>query len=404
LYGVIEIAAGHEPLAEEALQFVVAVAALAAPAIERARFHAALAHSQARYHELFQQAGDAVFLIDAAAMAIVAANPAAEQMSGYNQAELNMLAPARLLTSGPRGHVPADVVDALVAGAREYEGYIRTRSGYNVPVSIGATTVLHEDSRYLLLVVRNIGEQQQQSQRLAQSEKLAGMNRLTAAVAHEINNPLQALQNTLHLLLKPSFTDEKRERLLNLAQIEVDRLATIVRRMLELHRPAHADMRPVSIHGLLEGALASVADQIQQHQILLERDWAANLPRVLGIGGHLKQVFLDLVANAVEAMPNGGRLKIRTRLEDASNGEAARVLIEFVDNGPGIAEGEIHLIFEPFYTTKRTNTGLGLAISYSIVERHGGLLSVSSTGDGTTFRITLPAAVIPAPVPLGTPY
>jgi signal transduction histidine kinase len=150
-------------------------------------------------------------------------------------------------------------------------------------------------------------------------------------------------------------------------------------------------MRPVSVHGLIEGALVGAANQLQQHRVLIERDWSEQLPWVLGIGGHLKQVFQDLATNAVEAMPDGGRLMIRTRLEDSA-GAGQRVLVEFADSGPGISDSEAHLIFEPFYSNRRGSTGLGLAISYSIVERHGGTLSVSSSGEGTTFRVALPAA------------
>jgi two-component system sporulation sensor kinase A len=106
-------------------------------------------------------------------------------------------------------------------------------------------------------------------------------------------------------------------------------------------------------------------------------------------------VFLDLVLNAVEAMPNGGRLTIRTRVEDRHPGLAERfVLVEFVDTGPGIPDHAAQAIFEPFYTTKHKGPGLGLAISYTIVERHEGTLSVSSSTSGTTFRVALPAVEV----------
>jgi two-component system NtrC family sensor kinase len=262
-----------------------------------------------------------------------------------------------------------------------------------VPVSIAVSKLTIASAEYLLLAVRNMTEAHRQAQQLAQAEKLAGMTRLTASIAHQINNPLQALHNTLHLLLSRSFTEEKRERLLGMAQMEVDRLTVLVRRMLELHRPTNDDMRLVSIHSLLEGVIAGAAPQLQQHHVSIERDWAERLPWVNGIGGHLKQVFQDLVTNAAEAMPNGGRLVVCTRLEEGANGQPPpRVLVEFVDNGPGIPEGETQLIFEPFYTTKGTNTGLGLAISHSIIERHGGTLTVSSGTAGTTFRVVLPVA------------
>jgi two-component system NtrC family sensor kinase len=329
------------------------------------------------YQALFQHAGDAIVLIDAATMAIAAANPAAEHMSGYTQRELLAMTPSSL------------IAPVLAGSLRQYDGSLRMRDGQSLPVSIGISEVLFDGTSYLLAIIRDASEQQLHFER----EKLASMGRLTASIAHEINNPLQALHNTLHLLLSRPFPDEKRRQLLSMAQIEVERVAALVQRMLELHRPSSKDMRPLSVHGLLESALAGAAGTLQQHHVSVERDWADRLPWVIGIGGHLRQVFVDLAVNAVESMPGGGRLMIRTRIEDgAHEGAAPRVLVEFADSGPGIPENEAQRIFEPFYTNKKNAAGLGLAISYSIVERHGGTLSVSSSGSGTIFRVALPVA------------
>jgi two-component system, NtrC family, sensor kinase len=331
------------------------------------------------YQALFQQAGDAVLLIDTATMTIVAANSAAELLSGYTQLELREMAPTSLITP------------VLTGSLRQYDGALRMRDGQSLPISIGISEVVFDATPFVLMIIRDTGDQQRQFER----EKLAGMGRLTASIAHEINNPLQALHNTLHLLLSRPFPEEKRERLLSMAQLEVERLATLVQRMLELHRPSSKDMRPVSVHGLLESALAGAASTFQQHHVSVERDWAERLPWVIGIGGHLRQVFVDLAVNAVEAMPGGGRLMIRTRMEDGTyEGVAPRVLVEFADSGPGIPESEAQRIFEPFYSHKKSSSGLGLAISYSIIERHGGTLSVSSSGNGTIFRVALPVAAV----------
>jgi two-component system NtrC family sensor kinase len=281
----------------------------------------------------------------------------------------------------------------IAIGLPEFEAQFRPRDGSSIPVSIGVSAMLHEGVRYVLLIVRDISERQRQAKQSTQAEKLAAMGRLTASIAHEINNPLQALHNSLHLLLNRPFSEEKREQILNMAHTEVDRLILLVQRMLEFHRPSREGMRPVSVHSLLEHVLALATSQIQQHGASVERDWVERLPWVIGIGGHLKQVFLNLAINALEAMPDGGRLTIRTRVEDGlAGGAIPLVLVEFVDNGPGIPESEAQMIFEPFYTRKTTSTGLGLAISYSIVEQHGGTLTVRSDSGGTTFRVALPMA------------
>jgi two-component system, NtrC family, sensor kinase len=331
------------------------------------------------YQALFHHAGDAIMLIDAALMTIVTANPAAERLSGYTQADLCALAPASL------------IMPLLAGSLQQYDGALRVRSGQSLPVSIGVGEAVFDGTPYLLLIIRDNSEQHRQSE----SDKLASMGRLIASIAHEINNPVQALHNSLHLLLNRSFPEEKREQLLSMAQIEVDRLAGLVQRMLELHRPSNQHMRPLSVHGLLESALASTASTVQQQHILIERDWAAHLPWVMGIGGHLRQVFVDLVVNAVESMPDGGHLMIRTCLEEGTHaGATERILVEFTDSGPGIPDSEMQRIFEPFYTHKPNGAGLGLAISYNIIERHGGMLSVSSSGNGTTFRVILPVALV----------
>lgn len=391
VYGAIELVTRHGPGNDEELQHLVAVAALLAPALEKASRHVSVAQSAARYDVMFQGAADAILLVDMQARTIVLANPAAERLSGYTQVELAAIAPSRLIAPGRSGRASPTIGDVLAGKVAEYEGYLRTRSGYNVPVLLSTSVLSLKGSAHLLLVIRNNTEYLRETQRQAQQEKLSGMTRLTAAIAHEVNNPLQALHNTLHLLLSRSYTDEKRERLLSMAHMEVDRLAAIVRRMLDLHRPADADMRPLSVHTLLDSALTSAAAQLQQNHILIERDWEERLPRVVGIGGHLKQVFYDLLINAAEAMPNGGRVRISTRVDQGAD-SANRVLIDFVDNGPGISDSDAQLIFDPFYSTKHTNPGLGLAVGYSIIERHGGTISVISSGSGSTFRVQLPVA------------
>ncbi|MFL5806322.1 MAG: ATP-binding protein [Roseiflexaceae bacterium] len=254
------------------------------------------------------------------------------------------------------------------------------------------TTITIERVGLHAAAARDRAERQRSTQQLAQSEKLAGLGRLVAAIAHEINNPLHAIHNSLHLLQSQPLTDEKRERYLGMTQEQVERLIVLVQRILNFYQPSRDGMRLTSIHPLLMQVLRAVSEQVEHSGIVIERDWAPGLPRVMVVASHLRHVFQHLTLNAIEAMPQGGHLVVRTRVIDEVVGDAAQaVLVEFSDDGPGIPDSEMHTIFEPFYTTKRRATGLGLAISYSIVERHGGLLSVRSGGEQTTFRVTLPA-------------
>lgn len=234
-------------------------------------------------------------------------------------------------------------------------------------------------------------ERQRVAQRL-QDEKLASVGRLAASIAHEVNNPLHAIYNSLDILLTRELSDEKRQRYLAMAHDEAQRLIGVVQRIIDVHRPSREGMRPAVINDLLDTALDALAPQIQRNHVRVVRDWSAPLPHVFAIRSHLRQVFSSLIINALESMPNGGTLSIHAAAQPAA-GAAQGIAIEFSDTGHGIAADDLHKIFEPFYTTKVTGPGLGLAISYTIVQQHGGeLRAQSKAGEGTTFVVTLPAA------------
>lgn len=380
------------PFGEADLAFLDAAAALVARAAAQTQAAAQAARALSHYRALFDHANEALLLIAPDTLQIVEANRAAEALSGYTAREAIGMPAARLL--------PGDLFDrrsrALAqvhAGAHpEIDAHLRTRAGRDIPVAVRLSAIGDGADRYLLLSARDASERQRAAQRFAQTEKLAGMGRLATSIAHEINNPLQAIHNSLHLVVNRPLSEEKRDRYLLMAHEEVERLITLVQRMLDFYRPSRDGMRPISLHAILENVLSMTAEQFREADIVIDRRWDERLPWVKGIGPHIKQVFLNLALNAIEAMPDGGRLTISTRVEAAHMGLAERyVLVEFSDTGPGIPAHEAETIFEPFYSTKHAGPGLGLAISYSIIERHEGALSVSSSANGTTFRVALPA-------------
>lgn len=259
---------------------------------------------------------------------------------------------------------------------------------------------------------RDTHDHWQMMQQLVQTEKLAAVGRLVASVAHEMNNPLQALHSSLNLIGKRSLDEKKRQQYQIMAQKEVERLISVVRRMLDYHRPSVEGMRPVNLNNLLEGVLRLTDQKLRRQQVRVLRDWCPRLPYVFAIGSRLRDVCLHLITNAIESMPHGGVLTIRTYATSGSEyqvkagvsftpassaaGRLIRgpsVVIEISDTGPGIAPDDLPKIFEPFYTTRFNATGLGLSLTYSIVDQFQGELSVSSVeGQGTTFRIHLPVA------------
>ncbi len=252
---------------------------------------------------------------------------------------------------------------------------------------VAATVVVAVEKAWLFQDLEAFADEIERSQtQLIQAEKMAAVGRLTASLAHEINNPLQAIQNSLHLAMHKGLDERQKTRFLKMAQDEVNRLIQIVHRMLDFYRPSSA-RRHLDVNQPVEDALAIAGKRLQQSQIKVEAHLTSGLPPVLGTANQLTQVFLNLIINAIEAMPDGGTLWVGT----AHHAEAKQVVTAFRDSGPGIPADIRNHLFEPFHTSKPTGTGLGLAISYGIIERHNGIIDVESPpGGGTTFIIRLP--------------
>jgi signal transduction histidine kinase len=252
--------------------------------------------------------------------------------------------------------------------------------------AVGGQVSVAIDNARLYTRVHNYAEQLARSQaQLVQAEKLAAMGRLTASIAHEINNPLQGVQNCLHLILHRNLPAAKRQQYLTMAEDEVQRLIDTVQGMLDFYRPSPNQHHTTDIHQALEDVLALAGKRIERGRVQVVRAYDPAMPLINAAENQLKQVFLNLVINAVEAMPKGGELRIQTQADQEW------LSISIQDQGVGLSrQARLHL-FEPFYTTKSKGTGLGLSISYGIVEQHGGTIEVESVkGRGTCFTVKLP--------------
>jgi two-component system, NtrC family, sensor kinase len=230
---------------------------------------------------------------------------------------------------------------------------------------------------------------------LSQAEKMASAGRLTASIAHEINNPLQSLHNCLHLAGRKELPQKEREKNLQLAQSELERLMVIVRRMLDFYRPGIRDRKLVDINELLKRILELLSPQLKESAITVHYDLMPGLPPVMAVDDQIKQVLINLILNAMEAMPSGGEIFITTSagsdeyIADDTLQTGVEIIIR--DTGPGIRETEKEKIFEPFVSTKEHGTGLGLTVSYGIITAHGGRLDlVNCSPQGACFRIVLP--------------
>ena len=220
---------------------------------------------------------------------------------------------------------------------------------------------------------------------IGRRERVAAAGRLTASIAHEVNNPLQSVQNCLHLAGREDLPVEKRREYFALAQTELERLMKTMQRMLDFYRPGAARVEQVDILELLQHVLSLTSQQLGQRHIQVDADLPESLPVIYAVSSQIQQIFFNLILNSLDAMSAGGELKIRAR--EFENG----VEIVFHDTGPGIPESRRNDIFEPFFSTKEGGTGLGLAIVDGIAKRHGGRVWAECGPERETrFRMELP--------------
>jgi two-component system NtrC family sensor kinase len=230
----------------------------------------------------------------------------------------------------------------------------------------------------------------QTQEQLLQSEKLAAMGRLTSQIAHELNNPLYGIMNTLELLKTEVPRESKRRKILEMALSETVRLTDMLRKMLSFSKPDEEEKQATDINVILDEIILLHEKQLREHSIKVSTSFSPELGKVLASKNQLRQVFLNMIANARDAMPDGGTLTVVTKLVKEI------VYIEISDTGVGIREENLDKIFDAFFTTKDSikGVGLGLSVCYGFIEDHGGDIKVQSRqGEGTTFTIILPQMI-----------
>jgi two-component system NtrC family sensor kinase len=244
------------------------------------------------------------------------------------------------------------------------------------------------DLRDRLQMERALRDTQEQ---LLQSEKLAAMGRLTSQIAHELNNPLYGIMNTLELLKTEIPADNKRRKILDMALSETIRLSDLLRKMLSFSKPDQEERHPVDLNSVLDEILLLHEKQLKENDINIEVSFVEGLSLVIASKNQLRQVFLNMVANARDAMPEGGTLSVVT------GSDSDKVFVEISDTGTGIREEHLDKIFDSFFTTKGEvkGVGLGLSVCYGFIKDHGGDIEVKSeVAEGTTFTISLPVQAV----------
>jgi PAS domain S-box-containing protein len=293
------------------------------------------------------------------------------------------------------------VMAGKIQEAEDYENSIMTKSGEERIIAWHNTTLTDETSHIIgtLSSGEDITKRKQTEEELIRSEKLASLGQLAASVAHEVNNPLAGILVYIKLLLKKHKekklqTGNTEEQLLKMEK-ELDRTTRIIRNLLDFARQSEPAIRPVEINKVVEAALLLVGHQISLENIKLEKKLDAQLPLVLADFDKIQQVLINIIINAIQAMPEGGSLTVSTSV--AKNVKINQFLkdtvrIEIKDTGVGIPKENLSKLFTPFFTTKEKGkgVGLGLPVVHGIIEQHKGKIEVESEPDiGTAFTIYL---------------
>jgi len=334
-------------------------------------------------------------------------NRSMEKMIGIDRSKaIGRFTLEHFFTPDGYGRLQADMAGSGHGGTDRlmlYETSLLDQHRHAVPVQLSAT-VLMENGRSAGLVcffrdlrrIHRLEQEMADQARLLHQDKMMSLGRLAASVAHEINNPLSGILNYIRLMLrafkKGPLPAEKQKQFggyLELVESETDRCSTIVSSLLTFSRRSPISVGPVSINAVVERSIVLAGHRLEMANVTLDNRVQGGLPEIRGDANQLQQCLLNLMFNAVDAMPQGGSLTLASTLAETP----PTVVLTVTDTGTGIEKQALEHIFEPFYTTKQEGYGVGLGLSttYGIIERHGGSLTATSQpGRGTTFEIRLP--------------
>ena len=286
------------------------------------------------------------------------------------------------------------------SGARG-EGDLVTQLGRQVPVSLTVSPLQDQYGRSLgsVVLLRDLTHRKELEEDLKRADRLAMLGTLAAGLAHEIKNPLGGIKGAAQLLRREADRIPVLAQYTDIMVREVDRVNLLIEQLLDLSRPAKLNLASLNIHELLDDVLLLERQAVQEHKVVVKKNYDPSLPPIRGDRAQLIQLFLNLIKNAFQAMNGQGNLSITTRIEtDFHIREQGRergkfIWVDIEDDGPGIKDTDLPHIFSPFFTTKNNGTGLGLAICYRIIKEHGGLIRVESkAGKGATFKVSLQVA------------
>jgi two-component system sensor kinase FixL len=344
--------------------------------------------SERKFRAILDTASDAILGVDKDEKILVY-NTAAQAMFGYSAREAIGKSLSTLFKRERVGDYK-ELMNLIRKGVSRRQGKrlaltgIR-KDGEKFPIEMGLSCFETRGVPTYTVIIRDVTVEKQMEKKLLQSERLVAVGQAVAHVAHEIKNPLMIIGGFSQQLTK-ILPDDKSRQKTGMILDEVERLEKLVRNLGDLTREYRLIRRPADINGVIRDVLNLMVESPFSENYTFAQTLAEDLGEIPCDPDRLRQVLMNIISNAMQAMETGGAVSISTEKRSES------VLIRITDQGIGMSEDQLLRIFEPFYTTREKGSGLGLAISYKIIQAHGGEISaVSSPGRGTSFVITLPA-------------
>ena len=346
-----------------------------------------------RYRLLFESAGDAIFIMDAdrgRAGQIVSANKAAADMHGYtidellrlNISDLDTLDTAALIEERLERIINGEWINAEITH--------RKKDGTIFPMEMSAGLLEYDGHRHVLGIHRDITERKQAEEALQRSEQLMIVGEMAAGLAHEIKNPLAGIKVSIQVLSDELDLSEENEEVFRRIIEEIRRIETLLRNLLHYARPPKPNFSVLDVNRVIEltvktAKLSLKGPTLKSKDIQFSECLSDDLPEIVADSSQLQQIFMNLLLNAFEAIPDSGKIMIDTSRENGF------IKIVLANTGRSLEERSRQDIFKPFFTTKKKGTGLGLAICKRLIEQHNGAISVDNIPEGgVAFTITLP--------------
>jgi len=358
-----------------------------------------MVESENFYRNIFASLVDGILIISAD-LRVTKVNQAAEEIFQRSRSSFEGEPLSKLFPDQPNIIKKArqSITEGISFHHVEGIGYNKSNNG-RFPVNLTFSPLIKDDLEITagVILIQDTSLLKELQENSQQTEHLSTLSTLTAGMAHEIRNPLSGIRGSAQLLLKDLKNNGQREYM-EIVIEEVDRINRLVKKMMDLTRPALNDFKPTNIHQVLEEILILEKGTLEMKEGAFVQVYDPSIPTIKANKDELKQVFLNLVKNAVEASPKGGRVRISTQYntdytfrKKQDTLSPHNIVVKITDSGLGMTKTTMKKLFTPFFTTKKRGTGLGMAVSLKIVENHHGKIKVTSEENiGTVIQVFLP--------------